>query len=31
LTNQEIINKVVESPTKLKRQAKTLLNVLSKN
>jgi hypothetical protein len=28
LTNQEVINKVVESPSKLKRQAKGLLHVL---
>jgi len=31
LTNKEIIAKVTESPTKLKKQAKTLLNVLRKN
>lgn len=31
LTNQEIINKVVESPNKLKRQAKGLLHILQKH
>jgi hypothetical protein len=31
LTNQEIINKLTESPTKLKQRAKTLLNVLRKH
>jgi hypothetical protein len=31
LTNQEIINKVTESPKKLKRQAKSLLYLLRKH